>query len=372
MEYMVKKRGNLWRSALIWILLLSVSSLFIWTDAASAKSLLHEKSILKKQEQLKKENETEDISLNQTETLELKTGEKPLKVTKPSKEKNFAASSVNSSDDQVFNNESSLSDSNPDDLWLFSTTSDNTLLTRMLSDNTDYYLQLYVVDWDTGQATPSNIIKSAGDLVVLKELPAGDYLIRVASNGATGDKYRIQLNAKNPANFTSVKSVTSTLQQFVAGYEDGSIYANGTYMYNEETKTASFSWERVFYFSYGDGYNQRTHSISSVKVKNISAPITYSSSYAGSSSAIMVYLDVNTLFMHHVSAYKTGQGYQDSFADTLGKTTPRRLDTDDLNNYGDHILIVDLKTGKAIDFFSVLNYYYASGVERIPTIQYIN
>lgn len=47
---------------------------FIWTDAASAKSLLHEKSILKKQEQLKKENETEDISLNQTETLELKTG----------------------------------------------------------------------------------------------------------------------------------------------------------------------------------------------------------------------------------------------------------------------------------------------------------
>ncbi len=66
MEYMVKKRGNLWRSALIWTLLLSVSSLFIWTDAVSAKSLLHEKSILKKQEQLKKENETEDISLNQT------------------------------------------------------------------------------------------------------------------------------------------------------------------------------------------------------------------------------------------------------------------------------------------------------------------
>ncbi|GAB7387165.1 hypothetical protein BSNK01_10010 [Bacillaceae bacterium] len=51
--------------------------------------------------------------------------------------------------------------------------------------------------------------------------------------------------------------------------------------------------------------------------------------------------------------------------------TPRRLEADDYND-GEHILIVDLTTGKPIDFFSVLNFYYASGVEPLPSINYLD
>ncbi|KYD24995.1 hypothetical protein B4110_3810 [Parageobacillus toebii] len=86
----------------------------------------------------------------------------------------------------------------------------------------------------------------------------------------------------------------------------------------------------------------------------------------------MVYLDVGTLFTYHESQYQSGPDpyYYSSFVDTLGKETPRRLEADDFN-YGDHILIVDLKTGKSIDFFSVLNFYYASKVEPLPSIKYL-
>lgn len=353
--------------------LLIVFSLGMNSNAASAQSVLKEKTIMEQQEKLKKQKETERASLDQAKQVSLKTDNKTekMKVKKPSNENGFKTSSMYNSDDQVFNTTSVLDENNPDDMYFFSTSSDRTLITRILSDNSDYHLKLYVVNWDTGEAQPSNISMAAGNLVLLKELPAGDYMIRVYSEGTTGDSYNIQLNAKNPSNYSSVKSVTSNLQTFVAEYGDGSVYANGTLLYNSNTKTSSLNWEREYYFSYGGGYNQRTHSISDVKVKHISNPVTYRSSYASSSSAIMVYLDTGTLFMHHVSAYQSGVGYDDSFLDTLGKKTPRRLDADD-QNYGDHILIVDLKTGKAIDFFSVLNYYYASGVESLPVINYIN
>lgn len=342
------------------------------SNAAAAQNVPKEKAILKQQETLKNHEEIEEVSLKQANAGSLKKDKKAetIKVKKPANENVFKTTSMYNSEDQVFDTSSVLNENNPDDMYFFSTSSDRTLITRILSGNSQYYLKLYVVNWDTGEAQPTNIAMDAGNLVLLKELPAGDYMIRVYSEGTMGDSYNIQLNAKNPSNYTSVKSITSNLQSFVAEYADGSVYANGTLLYNTSTKTSSLSWERVFYFSYGDGYNQRTHSISSVKVKSVSDPVTYRSSYASSNSAVMVYLDTGTLFMHHVSAYRTGVGYEDSFLDTLGKKTPRRLDADD-QNYGDHILIVDLKTGKAIDFFSVLNYYYASGVESLPVISYI-
>ncbi|TCL48001.1 hypothetical protein EDD69_1106 [Thermolongibacillus altinsuensis] len=114
------------------------------------------------------------------------------------------------------------------------------------------------------------------------------------------------------------------------------------------------------------------HSLSDIKISAVSEPITYSSSYASSDFAIMVYLDVGTLFTYHESQYQSDPTpyYYSSFVDTLGKETPRRLEADDFN-YGDHILIVDLTTGKSIDFLSVLNFYYASGVEPLPSIDYL-
>ncbi|WP_338443491.1 hypothetical protein V5F86_19885 [Bacillus spizizenii] len=366
------KNKKIFSLPLLCVVLIVAFSTCLNSNAAAAQNVPKEKAITKQQETLKNHKEMEDVSLKQADAGSLKKDKKAetIKVKKPANENVFKTTSMYNSEDQVFDTSSVLNDNNPDDMYFFSTSSNRTLITRILSGNSQYYLKLYVVNWDTGEAQPTNITMDAGNLVLLKELPAGDYMIRVYSEGTLGDSYNIQLNAKNPSNYTSVKSITSNLQAFVAEYADGSVYANGTLLYNTSTKTSSLSWEREYYFSYGGGYNQRTHSISDVKVKNVSDPVTYRSSYASSNAAVMVYLDTGTLFMHHVSAYQSGVGYDDSFLDTLGKKTPRRLDADD-QNYGDHILIVDVKTGKAIDFFSVLNYYYASGVESLPVISYI-
>lgn len=291
---------------------------------------------------------------------------------KAAKDGQMRTSSVRSIDGLAINQSVVLSENDPVDLWLLSTTSPQALISRITSSNPDYFVQLFVVDYETGQAYPTDLIQPAGSLLGLTNLPAGDYAFGITSGGDFGDSYTLQVNAKNPPNFAGAVSLSSTLQYFVAEYANGDVFANGTKVYNKQSKTADYKWERVFYFSYDGKYDQRTHSVESVKVKSISAPVSYSAPYASSSEAILVYLDVETLFMYHESSFASGQYYHSSFVDTLGKTTPRRLDIDDMTNYGDHILAVDLKTGKPIDFFSVLNFYYAAGIEKLPTIRTLN
>lgn len=291
---------------------------------------------------------------------------------KAAKDGKMRTSAIRSIDGLAINQSVVLSEDDPVDLWFLSTSSPQALISRITSSNPDYFVQLFVVDYETGQAYPTDLIQPAGSLLGLTNLPAGDYAFGITSGGDFGDSYTLQVNAKNPPNFTGAVSLSSTLQYFVAEYANGDVFANGAKVYNKQSKTADYEWERVFYFSYDGKYEQRTHSISSVKVKSISAPVSYSAPYASSSEAILVYLDVETLFMYHQSSYASGQYYHDTFVDTLGKKTPRYLDIDDMTNYGDHILAVDLKTGKPIDFFSVLNFYYAAGIEKLPTIKTLN
>ncbi|MCI4140311.1 hypothetical protein MMJ09_27475, partial [Bacillus vallismortis] len=66
------------------------------------------------------------------------------------------------SEDQVFDTSSLLNESNPDDMYFFSTSSDRTLITLILSANSQYHLTLYVVNWDTGVAQPTTIEMDAG------------------------------------------------------------------------------------------------------------------------------------------------------------------------------------------------------------------
>lgn len=138
---------------------------------------------------------------------------------------------------------------------------------------------------------------------------------------------------------------------------------DGKYVLNTNESNPHLDWERNYYFSSGGGYSQRKHSISNVKVKSISRPVSYTSSYASSDNAIMIYLNPGTSFTYHESQYQSGTNpyYHSSFIDILGKNTPRKIDSDDFN-YGDHILILNLNTGQPIDFYSVLNFYYGAGV----------
>nr|WP_259407191.1 hypothetical protein [Bacillus safensis] len=336
-------------------------------------SPLTEKAIQQVQESFEKQDEGTAIQQKQVKKSFKVNKKKGISIKrKAAKEGKMRTSAVRSIDGLAINQSAVLTEDDPVDLWFLSTSSPQALISRITSSNPDYFVQLFVVDYETGQAYPTDLIQPAGSLLGLTSLPAGDYAFGITSGGEFGDSYTIQVNAKNPPNFTGAVSLSSTLQYFVAEYANGDVFANGTKVYNKQTKTANYEWERVFYFSYDGKYEQRTHSISSVKVKNISAPVSYSAPYASSSEAILVYLDVETLFMYHQSSYASGQYYHDTFVDTLGKTTPRRLDIDDMTNYGDHILAVDLKTGKPIDFFSVLNFYYAAGIEKLPTIRTLN
>lgn len=273
----------------------------------------------------------------------------------------------------VLNTTDSLTTADSADLFFFSASSNKTLLAQLLSTNNDYELELYLVDWSNMVLYNTGIVKANNELLVLTDLPTGDYALEIRSKGSLGDNYNLNMNASNPANFTEVLTLTNSLKQFVAKYADGSVYTNGKYVLNLNGDNSHLDWERNFRFSDNGGYTQRNHSISNVKIKNISQPISYSSSYASSNNAIMIYLNTGTSFMYHESQYQSGKNpyYHSSFVDTLGKTTPRQIDTDDFN-YGDHILIFDLNTGQPIDFYSVLNFYYGAGIEKLPTINYLN
>ncbi|MGD6975272.1 hypothetical protein [Bacillus altitudinis] len=336
-------------------------------------SPLTEKAIQQVQESFEKQDQGTAVQQKEVKKSFKVDKKKGISIKrKAAADGKMRTSAVRSIDGLAINQSAVLNEEDPVDLWFLSTSSPQALISRITSPNADYFVQLFVIDYEEGQAYPTDLIQPAGSLLALSNLPAGDYAFGITSGGDFGDSYTLQVNAKNPPNFTGAESLSSTLQYFVAAYANGDVFANGTKVYNKQSKTADYQWERVFYFSYDGKYQQRTHSVDSVKVKSISAPVSYSAPYASSSEAILVYLDVETLFMYHESSFASGQYYHSSFVDTLGKTTPRRLDIDDLTNYGDHILAVDIKTGKPIDFFSVLNFYYAAGIEKLPTINTLN
>ncbi|MGG6313256.1 hypothetical protein [Paenibacillus macerans] len=265
----------------------------------------------------------------------------------------------------------SLQADDPDDMWFFSVDTDRSMVLQLLSGNMDYMVQLYIVDWSTGQAYPTSVGTYAQSRIGLKNLPAGDYMFYVASGGTVGDDYALQANVSNPANYATVKYFTDSLDIMMVAYENGDVYSNGAFIYNPNNTSATYAnldWAREFYFSWGSGYNSRTHKIYNPTIKSVSAPYSYSSSYASSDNVLLIYAGTGTGFMYHEAYYQSGPDhvYESSFDDTLGKRTPRNLDEDDLTNWGDHILIYDLNTNKTIDFYSVLNYYYAAGIEPNP------
>lgn len=267
----------------------------------------------------------------------------------------------------VINKDSVLTNETPNELYFFSPQSNKALFSRMLSDNINYRLQLYVVDWNEGVAYPTDLIKKPGELLYFSNLPAGDYALQVRSEGSVGNQYTIQLNVANPANLTTILADSGNLAYIVASYDDGSVYVNGEFAFNLSGN--NLEWKREFNLSLPGGYSTRTHNLSDIKVAGVSSPVYYASSYGSSPKALLIYLDKGTLFTYHESQYQSGTPpyYYSSFVDTLGKKTPRRLDEDD-NNYGSHILAFDLNTGKSIDFFSTLNFYYAAGIEKLPSI----
>lgn len=74
---------------------------------------------------------------------------------KAAKDGKMRTSSVRSIDGLAINQSVVLSEDDPVDLWLLSTTSPQALISRITSSNPDYFVQLFVVDYETGQAYPT-------------------------------------------------------------------------------------------------------------------------------------------------------------------------------------------------------------------------
>lgn len=229
------------------------------------------------------------------------------------------------------------------------------------------------MDWETLTLYPTNIEAKPGELVASSLLSNGDWALGVHSTGTYGDAYSINMNATNPSGAVGILSASNSLQQLVLRYSNNDIYSNGIYVATTGGNNNHLDWERKYDFTWNGNYDKRTHNISNAKVKTVSAPVSYHSNYAKSNNAILIYLEEDTLFTYFESSFRSGPPtqYTSSFVDTIGKTTPRRLD-DDIKNWGDHILVYDLNEQKPIDFFSVLNFYYAGGIEALPSIKLLN
>lgn len=261
------------------------------------------------------------------------------------------------------------------DMYFFSATASKFMIAQLSSENVNYEVRLYIVDYETGDITPTNICGTAGNLIGINGLPADDYVFVVyANDGTAGDAYTLKINAANPSG--SIASTVKITNDFrlILRYTNGDIYGDGTYIYNiskMNQENAQMEWTRNEDFSWGSGYIHRSHDVYNVNIKEVVGPASYSSSYATSDNVMLVYCDVDTGFAYMESAYQSGPDheYERSFVDTFGKMTPRSLTADDFETFS-HILVYDLNTGKAIDFYSPLNYYYACGAEGAPAVTF--
>ncbi|WP_114497213.1 hypothetical protein [Fontibacillus phaseoli] len=307
------------------------------------------------------ESQQQDITTFDQFEVEQKKG---IAVEQP-----FVTQAVYETPDSILNVTDSLQVNDSEDMIFFNVNSDRSMILKLLSTNADYLAQLYIVDWSTGQAYPTSVGAYAQTQIALKNLPAGDYMLRIYSEGSVGEAYNLSMNAANPSNYNILVYYSDTLNVVLASYPNGDLYSNGKFIYNSQSGSAysNLDWTREYYFSWGSGYRSRTHKVYNPIITGVSVPVSYSSSYASSNKALLLYVGENTGFMHHEAYYQSGPDhiYESSFYDTLGKRTPRSLDSEDMN--WDHILVYDLNTNKTIDFYSVLNYYYAAGIEPAPT-----
>ena len=133
------------------------------------------------------------------------------------------------------------------EMHFFSTTQNALLFLGLTSENANYYAQLYIVDFSTGNAAPTNVSVSAGNATAINGVPQGDYMFVVASvNETVGQFYQMMVNAQNPAgNLRKLVYVGPTLENAAI------LYADGKYAFNYDNPDLSkLEWRRVFQLNY--------------------------------------------------------------------------------------------------------------------------
>lgn len=244
------------------------------------------------------------------------------------------------------------------------------LFSKLLSDNEDYSFQVYKISDNSSLETFSNSAKSNN--AIRGTMPAGKYAFVVSNLGKSENlPYTLYLNTTVP-DIKNIKSFdivyVSDSYKYVAteliDTNDKSIlYVNGTEIYNEN-KPQQLDWERVLDLKWNGGYNYSKHNIYDVKLKGISKPGIYTSDYVKSDNAVILFLDEGTGYIYNESKRSSDINEKTfHFNDPLGNKTPRKLTAEDIEN-NQCWLVFDLNTGKPIDFWSSLNWYYSTKTEN--------
>ncbi len=254
-------------------------------------------------------------------------------------------------------------------LFLFKITASKYLFSKMISTNNEYAYQIYRIN-DTGDLEIFCDYALAGG-EINGMIPAGQYLFVVTSLGDSyGDSYTLFMNAATPCPSNAVSLGVLTMSDSYRhvtvqiGTSDGNmvLYCDGVRAF-DQSEPSLLDWERVLDLSWSTGYNYNKHEIYDAVVSGISGVGTYTSDYVTSDNAVILYLDIGTGYMYNESKrnWNTGE-HIFHFNDPAGNTTPRKLNADDIANYHCR-LIFDLNTGRSIDFWSELNWYYAMKTE---------
>lgn len=255
-------------------------------------------------------------------------------------------------------------------ILLFQLSESKVLFSKMTSNNSEYAYQIYKVNSD-GTLTPYSNAVLAGEQIT-GTISSGQYAFVVANTGTSyGSSYTMYMNTvtPSPSNVASMSlvSLSSSYKhvtvQMITTSGDMVVYCDGVRVIDEGSPSM-LDWERVLDLSWSSGYNYNKHEIYNAVVSGISSVGTYTSDYVTSNNAVILYLDVGTGYMYNESKrnWDTGE-HIFHFYDPAGNTTPRTLNAYDIANYNCR-LVFDLNTGRPIDFWSFLNWYYATGTEE--------
>lgn len=249
----------------------------------------------------------------------------------------------------------------------FNVTSSRVMFSKLASSDTDYVMALYTIDGEGNLNQATGFYAPGSELKII--LASGQYAFAILSGTESyGSSYTLYVNTSTPgSNVTgaNIHRVNSTYSHIVAlVMESGSpvLYCDGVKI-SDLNDTSSLDWERILDLSWSSGYNYNKHEISNVQIAGVSLPGTYNSDYVDSNNAVIIFLAAGTNYMYNESQRNWDTGYSlFHFLDPFGNETPRSLTDYDIANYQCY-LVFDLNTGKSIDFWSALNWYYATGTE---------
>lgn len=262
--------------------------------------------------------------------------------------------------DAIFNGTGDVSAADNMDMYIVQTTGGSAPAMKIVSDNPNLVVRLYLLDMSTGQATGTNIFDQAGDNVanVLANMPAGDYVLGVYSldQSQPAGNYTLMWNRSNPAGAYAIVNCDANLVNVILGYKyPTAIYCNGTEW------LAGLEWEEHYTFNTGTGHYGREQSISDVNVRKVNVGIFNTNKYS-TGNALFIEAGPDTLWAIMRSQYSNINGdvtHIMDWNDVTGTRTPRRFTQADMV-FGPHYIVIDMNTNQVVDFASPYNYLWAT------------